>query len=859
MTPNKDWITIENYLIDTSYEAGVNSFLDYAFQKLKTTTIRCPCRKCVNGEFGDREKVREHLLVFGIVKRYKFWYHHGERLDEPEPLYDSDDDLDENDNSDEVCDILRDLYPEHHNDAGFSSDVNNVEEPNANAKRFYELLQESQEPVYEGCKSSRISVLLELLHIKTLGRWTNESFTMLLEFLKKRLLPSKSKLPDSYYESKKIMKVLGLSYQKIDACINDCLLFWKEDEALDTCKICGASRWKINKHNGEDESKKNGKKIPLKTLRYFPLKPRLQRLFMCSKTASLMVWHKDNKKRNGTMRHPVDGLAWESFEKNHPDFASDPRNIRLGLASDGFQPFANSKIPYSIWPVMLIPYNLPPELCMKQSNMILSMLIPGPTGPGDAIDVYLQPVIEELKELWETGVETFDAASQRHFQLRAALMWTINDFPAYGMLSGWSTKGKLACPCCLRDTRSKRLPNCGKECFMAHRRYLPKNHRWRKDKDSFDGEVERALPPEPCSVDDILKTLESLKDIILSRDPHVKTKISHQARGDNWNKKSIFFELPYWKTLLLRHNLDVMHIEKNICDSLLGTMMNIKKKTKDTLKSRRDLEAMGLRPTLHPIKEGEKFKMPPAPYTLSSLEKQTFCNFLKELKVPDGFSSNISYCVNSKEAKISGLKSHDCHVILEHLLPFAIRGLLTPLVREAVIELSMFFTILCAKVITVDELKQLESQIPITLCKLEKVFPPSFFDIMMHLPVHLANEATIGGPVQFRWMYPIEQYMYKLKSYIRNRAHPEASIAEGYLADECMTLCSRYMQSVETRFNRLNRNYENVNGHDESLAIFSHSGRQLGAQTVRDLEKHELNEAHIYILKNCDEVQPFLK
>ncbi|XP_021722629.1 uncharacterized protein LOC110690111 [Chenopodium quinoa] len=328
-------------------------------------------------------------------------------------------------------------------------------------------------------------------------------------------------------------------------------------------------------------------------------------------------------------------------------------------------------------------------------------------------------------------------------------MWTINDFPAYAMLLGWSTKGYLACPCCLKGTRSERLFYGGKECYMGHRCYLPKNHIWKKDKDSFDGKVDHSQPPEPYSIDDVLYQLEDLENIILSNDPSVKTKISHDLRGDNWNKKSIFFELPYRRTHLLRHNLDVMNIEKNICDSILGTIMNNIGKTKDNLKSCLDLEDMGLRSTLHPLKEGEKWKIPPAPYTFSPSEKKKkhFCNFLKELKVPDGFSSNISYCVNSKELEISGLKSHDCHVILEHLLPLAISDLLTPLVREAVIELSMYFTLLCAFTLKVDELEQLETQIPITLCKLEKVFPPSFFDVMMHLPIQLANEAKIGGPV----------------------------------------------------------------------------------------------------------------
>jgi len=106
--------------------------------------------------------------------------------------------------------------------------------------------------------------------------------------------------------------------------------------------------------------------------------------------------------------------------------------------------------------------------------------------------------------------------------------------------------------------------------------------------------------------------------------------------------------------------------------------MNIKGKTKDTIKTCQDSEEMGLRPNLRLFKDGDKLKMPPAPYTLSIPEKRLFFQFLKELKVLDAFSSNISYCVNMKETKISSLKSHDCHVILKRLLPLALHGLLTP-------------------------------------------------------------------------------------------------------------------------------------------------------------------------------------
>jgi len=103
------------------------------------------------------------------------------------------------------------------------------------------------------------------------------------------------------------------------------------------------------------------------------------------------------------LRHPADGEAWKDFDRRYPDFEKDSRNVRLGLASDGFNPFRNLSSKHSTWPVMLIPYNLPPWICMKQTSLILSMIIPGPDSPGNDIDVYLQPLIDELLELGGSG------------------------------------------------------------------------------------------------------------------------------------------------------------------------------------------------------------------------------------------------------------------------------------------------------------------------------------------------------------------------------------------------------------------------------------------------------------------------
>ena len=102
--------------------------------------------------------------------------------------------------------------------------------------------------------------------------------------------------------------------------------------------------------------------------------------------------------------------------------------------------------------------------------------------------------------------------------------------------------------------------------------------------------------------------------------------------------------------------------------------------------------------------------------------------------------------------------------------------------------------------------------------------------------------------------------MCTLKSLIRNFAHPKGSIAEGYIANECMTLCSRYLKDMETKFNRLECNYNSIiDDLGNGIQIFSYLGQSLGAARLCYLDQDELEKDHIYILKNCDEVQPFLQ
>ena len=179
-------------------------------------------------------------------------------------------------------------------------------------------------------------------------------------------------------------------------------------------------------------------------MRYFPLKLRLQRLFMSIKTAADMKWHHEKSVNDGVLRHLADCEAWKKFDQTHESFAMDPCNVRLGLATNGFNPFGNMSIKYSVWPIILFPYNLPPWMCMKKPYSLMSLLIPGPKDPRNDIDVFLRLLIDELKKLWEDGVCTYDASTKENFQMRAAVLWTIHDFLAYAVISGWSTKGNLA-------------------------------------------------------------------------------------------------------------------------------------------------------------------------------------------------------------------------------------------------------------------------------------------------------------------------------------------------------------------------------------------------------------------------------
>ena len=134
------------------------------------------------------------------------------------------------------------------------------------------------------------------------------------------------------------------------------------------------------------------------------------------------------------------------------------------------------------------------------------------------MDVYLRPLIEELKELWNNGLKTFDSYCNEVFNMHAVILWTISDFPGLGTLSGWNTHTGLACPRCNFDTTSKKIQD--RFCFKNHC-WLNVRYTFRLARSHFDGNVENINSPLTISGTNVLRQVEN-DNIIFGKEPEVE-------------------------------------------------------------------------------------------------------------------------------------------------------------------------------------------------------------------------------------------------------------------------------------------------------------------------------------------------
>ena len=137
---------------------------------------------------------------------------------------------------------------------------------------------------------------------------------------------------------------------------------------------------------------------------------------------------------------------------------------------------------------------------------MLALLIPGPKSPRKFLSVFMEPLIDELLHLWETGVCTVDRHSRSTFMTRATILWTISNFPGLGMLAGTATKGYKACPVCLDGTAATHEQ--GRMVYDGHRRWLETNHPWRTASMAFNGKCEERRRPHSWTGEQILAQID---------------------------------------------------------------------------------------------------------------------------------------------------------------------------------------------------------------------------------------------------------------------------------------------------------------------------------------------------------------
>ena len=394
-------------------------------------------------------------------------------------------------------------------------------------------------PLFCGSGLSRLDTTLLVMNVCRTHKVSNACITELLQLFSKVILPSPNSLPSSEGAAATMLCRLGLQYNAIDVCRNGCVLFRREYADMDSCPLCHEGRFK----------RVGLSRVAVKVLRHFPLAPRLRRMFSTRKLASLMTWHGDNVSLDGKMRGPFDSPQWQHVRDKYCDFEADFRNLHLGMCADGLNPHSQKRSTHSLCPILLLNYNIPPWLTIKKFFIMLSLLIPGPdVVTGDRIDVFLGPLIEELRELWMDGVMCNDAACWRgetRFRLRAMLLWCVHDFPGYGMMAGTSNKGYCACPVCGPNTPSRYSEHLSKVVYGGrHRRWLPHGHPFRLDENVFSTQELEGAPPA-------METSDHIRWAFL-RAEYARFGGRLAADGDPMlcsgvKRLPTLFTLPYWK------------------------------------------------------------------------------------------------------------------------------------------------------------------------------------------------------------------------------------------------------------------------------------------------------------------------
>jgi hypothetical protein len=319
---------------------------------MRSNHILSPCKNCGNRFWLDVDTVEDHLTCSGFKTSYTKWLFHGEtngstQENLPKNLQTSVQSVYDKDDMDQ---LLLDGFGMYDRSA-VGSDVEHGIEDSDDAssdediESYLKLVNDGGHQLYPGCKIfTKLQFIVRLLNIKNIKGLTISTFEDVLTLFREAL-PEGHSLPKKYYRCRQYISVVGLRYDSYDTCLNDYIIFRGEHVNANHCSMCKVSRWKT------ERSVLGGKRISRvarKVIRHFPLKKTVQRMFLSTKTSELMSWHEDKRTKDGVLRHPADSSAWKILDCKFKRLRQDPRNIRFGMAIDGFNPFRNMNVSYSI-------------------------------------------------------------------------------------------------------------------------------------------------------------------------------------------------------------------------------------------------------------------------------------------------------------------------------------------------------------------------------------------------------------------------------------------------------------------------------------------------------------------------------
>ena len=275
-------------------------------------------------------------------------------------------------------------------------------------------------PLYENTPVSVLQALQQHLTWFTQHpSVSKEAFSEMLCTLHYGTLPHGNLLPDSYDKAMAMIKEYVIKPVVYHCCPNDCITFRGDTADLTKCSKCGTDRYLRNK-------------IPAKSFTYFPLKPRLIRMFETPRLSEMIQSHKESLDSSSDVVYDIQqSHAWKHAYSSDGPYRGDVRGISLALCADGVNPFHINRVQYSMCPIVLSLLNLPRHIRYKFSNMMLVGIIPGPKEPL-SMNSYVDILVDELLELNE--LEIYDAYKKEMFNLRVNILSYVLDYPGIGKL-----------------------------------------------------------------------------------------------------------------------------------------------------------------------------------------------------------------------------------------------------------------------------------------------------------------------------------------------------------------------------------------------------------------------------------------